>query len=105
MYLHMGRSYHVLDLDLAGRRALLEPFTGDYFTQAKRESMTYIDAAARAPREPRRDAVVRRGRVLGDRARLPAQAPAGPRGDRLSVARHAHDRVHDPVALVRAGRA
>jgi DEAD/DEAH box helicase domain-containing protein len=43
IYLHMGRSYAVLDLDIAGRRALLEPFSGDYFTQAKRESMTYIE--------------------------------------------------------------
>jgi DEAD/DEAH box helicase domain-containing protein len=43
IYLHLGRSYHVLELDLRGRRALLEPFAGDYFTQAKRESMTYIE--------------------------------------------------------------
>jgi DEAD/DEAH box helicase domain-containing protein len=43
IYLHMGRSYLVLELDLPGRRALLEPFQGDYFTQAKRESMTYIE--------------------------------------------------------------
>jgi DEAD/DEAH box helicase domain-containing protein len=43
IYLHMGRSYHVLDLDLNARRAMLEPFSGDYFTQAKRESMTYIE--------------------------------------------------------------
>jgi DEAD/DEAH box helicase domain-containing protein len=43
IYLHMGRSYLVLELDLAARRALLEPFSGDYFTQAKRESMTYIE--------------------------------------------------------------
>ena len=43
IYLHMGRSYLVHELDLAGRRALLEPFTADYFTQAKRESMTYIE--------------------------------------------------------------
>jgi DEAD/DEAH box helicase domain-containing protein len=43
VYLHMGRSYSVLKLDLAARRALLEPFSGDYFTQAKRESMTYIE--------------------------------------------------------------
>jgi DEAD/DEAH box helicase domain-containing protein len=43
IYLHMGRSYRVLELDLDGRRALLEPFSGDYFTQAKRESMTYIE--------------------------------------------------------------
>jgi len=43
VYMHLGRSYHVLDLDLAARRCLLEPFDGDYFTQAKRESMTYIE--------------------------------------------------------------
>lgn len=43
VYLHMGRSYHVADLDLHNRRALLGPFDGDYFTQAKRESMTYIE--------------------------------------------------------------
>jgi DEAD/DEAH box helicase domain-containing protein len=33
----------VLELDLRSRRALLEPFGGNYFTQAKRESMTYIE--------------------------------------------------------------
>jgi DEAD/DEAH box helicase domain-containing protein len=43
IYLHMGRSYAVLELDLDGRRALLEPFSGDFFTQAKRESMTLIE--------------------------------------------------------------
>jgi len=42
IYLHMGRSYQVFDLDLDARRAMLEPFNGDYFTQAKRESMTFI---------------------------------------------------------------
>ncbi|MFZ0091826.1 MAG: DEAD/DEAH box helicase [Solirubrobacteraceae bacterium] len=43
VYLHLGRSYHVLELDLAARRAVLERFDGDYFTQAKRESMTFIE--------------------------------------------------------------
>jgi DEAD/DEAH box helicase domain-containing protein len=43
IYLHLGRSYHVLELDLIGRRALLEPFSGDYFTQAKRDSITHIE--------------------------------------------------------------
>ena len=43
VYLHMGRSYLVAELDLASRRAVLHRFDGDYFTQAKRESMTYID--------------------------------------------------------------
>jgi DEAD/DEAH box helicase domain-containing protein len=42
VYLHMGRSYEVVALDLPTRRALLEPFSGDYFTQTKRESMTFI---------------------------------------------------------------
>ncbi|HWE33350.1 MAG TPA: DEAD/DEAH box helicase [Solirubrobacteraceae bacterium] len=52
VYLHLGRSYHVLDLDLHARRAVLEPFDGDYFTQAKRDSMTYIEKL-----EQRRDAL------------------------------------------------
>jgi len=43
VYLHLGRSYHVLELDLTARRVVLERFDGDYFTQAKRESMTYIE--------------------------------------------------------------
>jgi DEAD/DEAH box helicase domain-containing protein len=43
VYLHLGRSYLVHDLDLGNRRAVLERFDGDYFTQAKRESMTYIE--------------------------------------------------------------
>ncbi|HEY2161847.1 MAG TPA: DEAD/DEAH box helicase [Solirubrobacteraceae bacterium] len=43
IYLHLGRSYKVLGLDLDARRALLEPFTGDYFTQAKRESFTLVE--------------------------------------------------------------
>jgi DEAD/DEAH box helicase domain-containing protein len=42
IYLHLGRSYLVLELELDARRALLEPFSGDYFTQTKRESMTFI---------------------------------------------------------------
>jgi DEAD/DEAH box helicase domain-containing protein len=43
VYLHLGRSYHVLELDLGARRAVVEPFDGDYFTQTKREIMTYIE--------------------------------------------------------------
>jgi len=43
VYLHMGRAYSVLELDLDARRALLEPFSGDYFTQTKRESMTFVE--------------------------------------------------------------
>ncbi|MBV9310664.1 MAG: DEAD/DEAH box helicase, partial [Solirubrobacterales bacterium] len=43
IYLHMGRSYRVQGLDLDARNALLAPFSGDYFTQARKESMTYIE--------------------------------------------------------------
>jgi DEAD/DEAH box helicase domain-containing protein len=43
VYLHLGRSYQVRELDLRARRALLEPFNADYYTQAKRESITYIE--------------------------------------------------------------
>ncbi len=42
IYLHLGRSYLVQALDLQAGRAMLEPFSGDYFTQTKRETMTYI---------------------------------------------------------------
>jgi DEAD/DEAH box helicase domain-containing protein len=43
IYLHLGRSYEVLELDLGARRALLAPFSGEHFTQTKRESMIYIE--------------------------------------------------------------
>jgi len=42
IYLHLGRSYRVTELNLEARHALLEPFSGDYFTQTKRESTTLI---------------------------------------------------------------
>jgi DEAD/DEAH box helicase domain-containing protein len=45
IYLHLGRSYLVLELDLATRRAILEPFSGNYFTQTKSEIMTFIERA------------------------------------------------------------
>ena len=43
VYMHMGRTYLVLELDLDHRRAVLEPFDGVYFTQTKSESMTFIE--------------------------------------------------------------
>jgi DEAD/DEAH box helicase domain-containing protein len=45
VYLHMGESYRVLELDLAARAAVVEPFTGDYYTQAKKETATAIEEA------------------------------------------------------------
>jgi DEAD/DEAH box helicase domain-containing protein len=43
VYLHMGRSYEVRELDLQHRRALVAPFNGDWYTQPKRETSTAIE--------------------------------------------------------------
>jgi DEAD/DEAH box helicase domain-containing protein len=43
IYLHLGESYRVLELDLEARAALVEPFQGDYYTQAKKETTTAIE--------------------------------------------------------------
>jgi DEAD/DEAH box helicase domain-containing protein len=43
VYLHMGAAYEVEDLDLPQQRALVTPFDGDWYTQPKKESETYIE--------------------------------------------------------------
>ena len=43
VYLHMGAAYEVEDLDLYGRRAIVRPFDGDWYTQPKKESETWIE--------------------------------------------------------------
>jgi DEAD/DEAH box helicase domain-containing protein len=43
IYLHMGSSYEVADLDLDSRRALVRSFGGDYYTQPKKETDTWIE--------------------------------------------------------------
>ena len=50
IYLHLGESYRVVALDLAARSALVEPFAGDYYTQAKKETMTAIEETLRTER-------------------------------------------------------
>jgi DEAD/DEAH box helicase domain-containing protein len=47
IYLHLGEQFRVVALDLEARAALVEPFSGDYYTQAKKELMTSIDQAQR----------------------------------------------------------
>jgi DEAD/DEAH box helicase domain-containing protein len=44
IYLHQARPYIVRGLDLETRRALVEPFSGDFYTQPKKETMTEIEA-------------------------------------------------------------
>jgi len=43
VYLHGGRSFEVARLDLELRRALVKPFDGDWYTQAKRETDMYVE--------------------------------------------------------------
>jgi DEAD/DEAH box helicase domain-containing protein len=48
VYLHLGESYRVLELDLVARMALVDAFTADEYTQAKKDTMTAILHTARA---------------------------------------------------------
>ena len=43
VYLHLGQSFEVEELDLHGSRALVRPFSGDWYTQPKKETETYIE--------------------------------------------------------------
>jgi DEAD/DEAH box helicase domain-containing protein len=43
VYLHLGRSYEVRELDVEARRALVEPFEGASYTQPKKETMTEVE--------------------------------------------------------------
>jgi DEAD/DEAH box helicase domain-containing protein len=51
VYLHLGESYLVSTLDLTARTALVTPYGGDYYTQAKKETATAIERPLRV--EPR----------------------------------------------------
>jgi DEAD/DEAH box helicase domain-containing protein len=42
IYLHLGESYRVLALDHEARAALVEPYAGNEYTQAKKDTMTAI---------------------------------------------------------------
>ena len=43
IYLHLGEPYEVEELDIDGRRALVRPAEGDYYTQPKIETETFIE--------------------------------------------------------------
>jgi DEAD/DEAH box helicase domain-containing protein len=52
IYLHLGRSYEVTELDVAQRRAIVAPFAGDWYTQPRRETEVYVERI-----EAKRDAL------------------------------------------------
>jgi DEAD/DEAH box helicase domain-containing protein len=43
VYLHLGRSYEVRELDIEARRAIVEGFEGDWYTQPKKETEVFIE--------------------------------------------------------------
>jgi DEAD/DEAH box helicase domain-containing protein len=43
VYLHLGRSYEVEQLDVEGRRAVVSRFDGDWYTRPKKETDIYIE--------------------------------------------------------------
>jgi DEAD/DEAH box helicase domain-containing protein len=43
IYLHLGRSYEVEQLDVAGGRAVVSRFDGDWYTRPKKETEIYIE--------------------------------------------------------------
>jgi DEAD/DEAH box helicase domain-containing protein len=50
VYLHGGESFLVRELDLEGRTAVVEPYSGDWYTQPKKETMTAILETLRTER-------------------------------------------------------
>jgi DEAD/DEAH box helicase domain-containing protein len=50
VYLHLGRQYLVRELDLQARRAVVEPFEGDWYTQVKKETSTDVERSLRVER-------------------------------------------------------
>ena len=50
VYLHLGESYLVRELDLQARTAVVTPYKGDYYTQAKKETATSIEETLRTER-------------------------------------------------------
>jgi DEAD/DEAH box helicase domain-containing protein len=48
VYLHLGESYLVRELNLTTMHAVVEPFAGSWYTQAKKETMTSIVEPRRA---------------------------------------------------------
>ena len=50
VYIHLGDQWLVHELDLASRRALVAPHTGDWYTQVKKDTMTAIERPLRIER-------------------------------------------------------
>jgi DEAD/DEAH box helicase domain-containing protein len=63
VYLHLGETYLVGELDLETRTSVVHPFGGEYYTQAKKETMTEIAEPLRTERRLGLDLTFGRVRV------------------------------------------
>jgi DEAD/DEAH box helicase domain-containing protein len=52
VYLHLGRAYEVRELDIESRRAIVDPFDGDWYTQPRKETEVYIERIAATSDDP-----------------------------------------------------
>jgi DEAD/DEAH box helicase domain-containing protein len=52
VYLHLGRSYEVRELDLEARRAIVDPFEGDWYTQPRSETEVFVERVEAAGKDP-----------------------------------------------------
>jgi len=50
VYLHLGEPWLVRELDVAARHAIVEPFTGDWYTQVKKKTSTDVEEPLRTER-------------------------------------------------------
>ena len=65
IYLHLGRSYEVSELDLGTRRAMVKPFDGDFYTQAKKETDVWVEETR-----------IQRGRSESSSTSAPSRSPS-----------------------------
>ncbi len=107
VYLHLGESYLVHELALTSRTAVVTPYSGDYYTQAKKETTTSIEETLRlgAPLRARPRLRPRLGDGAGRRVQEDVRPRPGDAGDR--AARPPRDELRDRGDLVpaRAGPA
>ncbi len=61
VYLHLGRSYEVRELDLEARRAVVDRFDGDWYTQPKAETEVFIERIVAKSDDPIAGGLVRGG--------------------------------------------
>ena len=109
VYLHLGRSYEVRELDVEARRAVVDRFDGDWYTQPKKETEVYIERIVAKSDDPFGggagielffgEVSVTEQVMAFQRKRL-----SDHRGDRHGGARPAGDQLPDPGAVVRARR-